>query len=271
MSVHAVQCRSCGGAIAHEPGAVLPRCLFCGRDALEERELAAVEPPEVYLPFRLNEDTARASFRQWAHKRFWAPRSIRTAKVELSRLFLPAWTWSADLETHWAGLQRASTRSGKRPITGQQQGRIERAMVPSSPALAHDELAAISPFLLDDEHPLGDGGPPGPWEVGELTRELARQRGIAEMERQHGQHIADAVGAVTLHASSVATRVEGQPLLLPVFIGAYLHGDDSYRVVINGQTGDITGKAPISWGKVVLAILGTLFLAMAVLAFVASQ
>ncbi|MCO4770220.1 MAG: hypothetical protein KDA24_09340, partial [Deltaproteobacteria bacterium] len=173
MTVHAVQCRSCGGAIAHETGSVMPRCLFCGRDALEERDLDEAASPEVFLPFATSEAEARAAFKQWARSRFWAPRSIRRATVKLSQLFLPAWMWSGELETHWAALIPAATRSGKRPLTGQERGHVERVMVPSSPTLSQGELAELAPFPAGNARPLGDGGPPGPYEVGLLTREVA--------------------------------------------------------------------------------------------------
>ena len=42
------------------------------------------------------------------------------------------------------------------------------------------------------------------------------------------------------------------PVLLPVFIGAYRRQGEVYRIVINGQTGKLIGKAPISWAKVAL-------------------
>lgn len=39
-----------------------------------------------------------------------------------------------------------------------------------------------------------------------------------------------------------------------MWIGAYRLREKLYRVVLNGQTGTLTGKAPISWVKVLVAL-----------------
>jgi hypothetical protein len=44
-------------------------------------------------------------------------------------------------------------------------------------------------------------------------------------------------------------------LLLPVWVAAYKYGDKIYQVLINGQTGKIGGEKPISWIKVVFAVV----------------
>ena len=62
-----------------------------------------------------------------------------------------------------------------------------------------------------------------------------------------------------LHPYNISTldhEMEGRPLLLPVFIGAFRRGEKIYRVVINGQTASLAGTAPLSWIKIGLAVFG---------------
>ena len=47
-------------------------------------------------------------------------------------------------------------------------------------------------------------------------------------------------------------------ILLPVYIAAYRYDGKLYRMMINGQTGAITGSKPVVWAKVWLAIIGSL-------------
>lgn len=44
-------------------------------------------------------------------------------------------------------------------------------------------------------------------------------------------------------------------ILLPVYSGGYHYRSKPYRVVVNGQTGEVQGEAPISFWKVLLAVL----------------
>ena len=271
MTVRALKCVSCGGAIAHPAGSATPICLFCGRSELVPLDVPeTVEAPQSWLGFAVDEAAARSAFRGWAGSRFWAPGAIRTAKVELSQLFLPAWVWEGRLETHWTGLTRAMTRSGKRPVTGQEEQELRGVLVPSSPTLTAKELAAISPFNESDAR-SNDGDLPAPHEVGLLTRSVARSRGVREMEAAHAAQIRAARDLVSIKTSSLVLRAEGRPVLLPIWIGAYLHGDDSYRVVINGQSGATTGTAPISWFKVAAAVLLGFFVLLFVLGVLAGQ
>jgi hypothetical protein len=53
-------------------------------------------------------------------------------------------------------------------------------------------------------------------------------------------------------------------VLVPVWLVNYNYGSQVYQVVINGYTGQIAGKHPLSWIKITLAILGALLLILIV-------
>jgi hypothetical protein len=46
--------------------------------------------------------------------------------------------------------------------------------------------------------------------------------------------------------------------LLPVFAAAYRFDNKTYQILVNGQTGTVSGQKPIEWWKVWLAIAGLL-------------
>jgi hypothetical protein len=60
------------------------------------------------------------------------------------------------------------------------------------------------------------------------------------------------------------------PVLVPVWVLAVRYRDDrpALRVVINGQTGAIAGKAPLAWWKLALAAVFLAGLVAAILAIV---
>ena len=47
-------------------------------------------------------------------------------------------------------------------------------------------------------------------------------------------------------------------ILVPVWVLSYNYGSKSFQIVINGYTGAIAGKYPLSWIKIMLAILAVL-------------
>ena len=265
MGLIAVRCESCGGAVAMEAGQEEPRCLFCGMEALVEAELPeAVEPPESWIPFQLDEAGAAEAFRRFARSSIWYPGDLREARLELRPLLLPAWIWSGSIETHWAALVRAATRSGKRPLTGRERLTLAGILVPASSTLSRAELAAISPFQTGQERPFRPENLPHPYELGGLTRSAARAAAREAMRSQHREQIRTAQAALVLRGSCLFEDLSGRPLLLPVYVGAFRYKGDLHRIVINGQSGRLSGEAPVSWWRIlgaalaVLAILSTL-------------
>ena len=141
-----LRCQSCGGAVVWDAAQTGAACLFCGTVALEL--VIASEPvpePEVVLPVVVSRTSAEDSFRKWATKSWFRPSALRHAEVALHLLLLPAWRFHARLETHWAGLRPAATRSGKSPVAGVEQIEL-MTMVPASAGLTQAELVALQPF-----------------------------------------------------------------------------------------------------------------------------
>ena len=73
------------------------------------------------------------------------------------------------------------------------------------------------------------------------------------MRARHEALLRRAHDLIDIRVSSLFPLLSGRPLLLPIYICAYRYGNRTFRVVINGQTGELTGRAPISWWRVALA------------------
>jgi hypothetical protein len=244
----------------------MAECLFCGAPASSFEDYApaeAIEPPTGHLPFTVEEASADAAFRKFARSSFWYPGDLRSARLDLKRLLLPAWAWSGDAETHWAGLVRASTSSGKRPVAGQSEHHFDQILVPASQTLTLRELTGLGRYDESALAPFSDAIDL-PYEISELTRTAAERAAREEMERRHRAMIASSEGTVSLNTASVVTGLDGRPVLVPVWIGAYRYGDRVYRVLVNGQSGALLGDAPrsvykmIAVAALVLAVVGGL-------------
>src|SRR5690606_41448411 len=47
-------------------------------------------------------------------------------------------------------------------------------------------------------------------------------------------------------------------IFLSIYVAAYRYGERTYQVLINGQTGRLSGQRPVDWKKVGLAVAGIL-------------
>ena len=269
----AVRCTGCGGAVAARPGTPMPVCLFCGApasDLIPYLPPEGIENPEGAIGFAVSDADARAACSKFARSSFWYPGDLRNATLELRHLLIPAWAWRGEVETHWTGMVKASTRSGKCPVAGAEQHTFEQVLIPASQTLSLAELAALGAYDEGALEPFVGHDDSDPYEVSELTRSAARGAAQAEMARRHRALVVRANGLVACNAASVCVDLSGRPVLVPVFIGAYRYGDGLYRVLVNGQTGALHGSAPTSWWKVagvalaVVAALGAIALALLV-------
>ncbi len=57
-----------------------------------------------------------------------------------------------------------------------------------------------------------------------------------------------------LSMSTHYSKITFKHLLLPVWLAAYKFQDKSYRIIVNGRTGKVTGERPWSWVKIGLAV-----------------
>jgi hypothetical protein len=74
----------------------------------------------------------------------------------------------------------------------------------------------------------------------------------------------DVVGAVNTCATF--SEIEFKKLLFPVWIGSYRYKNKNYHVYINGQTGVVFGKSPISVLKIgILALAAAAVIAALIL------
>jgi hypothetical protein len=58
-----------------------------------------------------------------------------------------------------------------------------------------------------------------------------------------------------LRVDNVFSAITFKHVLLPVWIAAYRYRNQVYRFLVNGQTGEVVGKAPWSWLKIALFTL----------------
>jgi len=246
-----IQCDACGGSVVFDAGHQAARCLFCGSVAVHADDGGeTVLLPDTMLPFEISRPDADDRFRRWARSSWWYAAPLRQLSIELHALLLPVWRFDASLETHWAGLMSASTRSGKRPRAGVEHAELT-ARVPASMGLGEAELRALQPF----REGAGERFDPSlPHEVPALTERAAAEVARGLLRAEHQQRIVQANRLRRCHTGSLVRIRDARLSMVPIYIGSFRYRDRPWRFVINGQTGAVTGRAPLDRLKLAIAI-----------------
>lgn len=252
-----IRCDACGGSVVYDVAREAAACLFCASVTLRPDDPGeARAAPDAMLPFELERSDADASFRRWARSSWWTAEPVRRLRVELHEVLLPVWRFEASLETHWAGLVSARTKSGRRPRSGVEHAELQTT-VPASMGLRTAELEALLPFR---EGSAVRFDATLPHEVPALSERAASEVAHERLLDEHRHRIARAHRLRKIRASAIARVRAARLQMVPVYIGSFRFRDRPWRFVINGQTGAVTGRAPLDHRKiaavVALAVIG---------------
>ena len=258
----ALVCRSCSGTVLAAPGASHGSCVFCEAGVLREVETSLELAAGRALPLRLDLAAAEAVIQD-----YWAGADERGGlreAVVMRQLWVPAWVLEGAFEYAYAGCVAPEAGPIWTPHTGTLEERVSGRLVAASRSLHRVEFVALGDFVLgelEDWEGLPAGGMV---ELGGLSLEQARPA----VERMFCSEVAARLGQErvwsTLKVSGVLRQLQGERVLVPVYVCTGVVGDRTYRAVINGQTGTITGGRPFAsalpGGLLPLAVVGVLLI-----------
>jgi hypothetical protein len=154
---------------------------------------------------------------------------------------------------------RREQRTRWEPAWGSHSGNYADLLVSASKGLQPKELAGIEPFELGHLTSFnGDFLAGFEAESHALDVQSCWTQALQRIESQEHSACSSMVPGDTHRGLRVSTTTSNEfvrSFLLPVYIAAYEYSGQIYRVVVNGQTGKVTGKAPWSVWKIVSFVL----------------
>jgi hypothetical protein len=199
-------------------------------------------------------------------------------------IYLPYWTFDAQVRAAWTAesgyyyyeTETYTDSDGKQQTREVRQTRWESSsgeldhffddeLVPASKGVPAALLRKIEPFPTTTDLKPYDPGFLSGWVVEQYQIDLvaAAQNSRAIMDGKLEQLCAAQVPGDTHRNLQVDANYSAQTfkhILVPVWVLAYNYGATAYQVVINGYTGTIAGKHPLSWVKIMLTVLAVIVL-----------
>jgi predicted RNA-binding Zn-ribbon protein involved in translation (DUF1610 family) len=275
-STHNFSCENCGASMSYDASAQNLRCPFCGSQKLHPERDVKVLSPEAVVPFALSQADAQAALKRFMGGSFWRPADLAQVSVltAMRQLYVPYWVFTATAYTHWTADTNQTPPGAQAswfPVSGEHEAHYHDVLVGASSALTPTETNDLCPFELAravpaDEIDLQNSV----YEPFRVQKKYARPQaihGFKEREREACRRLVPGT-ARNVH---VAVRLDGltsRPVLLPVWIMAYQYRQQTYRFLVNGQTGRHTGQAPFSYTKAaVVGVVGIVAVLVGVLMF----
>jgi hypothetical protein len=291
-----LKCESCGAVNTVDSHIVSTECAFCGSNQVVPlAEVAQVIKPESLLPFQVDQRQAVAHFREWLGRGFFRPNPVkkiaRDAEAKLQGVYLPFWTFDAHTSSWWRaeagyyyyvtetytatdadGKQVQRTRQVQKtrwePASGHVQLHFDDVLVPATDSVESGMIQRIYPFDTGALVPYEPGFLSG-WAAEAYTVGLEKGWGSGQqiMDQKVREACTREVPGDThrnLQVKTAYSHMTYKHVLFPAWIASYHYGQKVYRFLVNGQTGEVQGQAPVSWIKMALVIL----LVLAIIALV---
>lgn len=272
-----VECRACGATLAIDSGHRTATCAYCASPNVVSKPPTTDSPTPVFaLPFVLPKEKAVTVARKWKKGRWFAPSAFLKAKVDdVQGAYLPAYlysaraasTFSAEIGENYTVRETYTGANGKRQsrrrtktewrtLQGNHEIYVVDRVVTASKGIGNDELEAIEPFNIDALHRYSPKLVSG-WIVEDptLSADACAELGRAEARARVGQLLSAFMPGDShrnLQYRSSFHEEDITLVLVPVWVLPVRYAVDKpmVRLLVNGQTGRLHGKQPLSWWKI---------------------
>ncbi len=273
-------CNSCGSKFMVESDQIKVKCGFCGSQNVnvEAFDHQYIKPAGI-IPFLISRALAEEQFKKWIKKGWFHPNKLkRLAAIEdLHGIYIPFWTYDAHTESQWSGQAgyhyyvtetvrvngEMQTRQVQKTRWESKRGTLNHffddVLVVASHGLKQGEVHRIFPYRLDEvvnydpKLMLGWEG-----EIYKIEVDEGYEKADDIMDKRLRHLCSIELGGDTQRGLSISTEKylkTFKHIILPVWISSYKYQNKIYHFTINGQTGKVGGKKPISPFKVAFAVL----------------
>ena len=270
-----VQCKQCGAVSIYDALETAAVCPFCGSTSVMPAATEDTIAPGAVCLFAVTKDQAGERFTKWLKRKWFTPRKAKKNAMPeaFQGVYLPYWTYDAQTTSNFTGRagydKKVEDRNGNtrtetdwRRVSGIYQEffddvtimatkRQENSGVKSCEPFDFSKLVPYSPQALAgfvaERYSVGlkDG-----WETAQKIIQFKLRSNIPTYIRRC--YHADRTESVRF--STLYSNITYKYLLVPAWISSFKYKDKLYQFAVNGQTGKVGGKAPVSVWRVLLAI-----------------
>ena len=284
----AYRCSNCGAQTIVSATTIATSCPFCGSAVVVDASVLDSVQPDTVIPFETTVDQARQAIMHWRKRRVYAPRKFRkNINVDsVKGVFTPVWTFDCNTTTHYSGTvgdrrTRTVTVNGKKVtqtyihwyyVSGTIDQLFDDIFVNGDKNIPQKQIDKLSPFPQDKYVVYNDKYLAGyvannytvPPQQAFATAQAVIQSVIERAIMS--KHNADVKGTLSLDTQYLSKSFKY--LMLPLYLTPTKHGKKLFHNYVSGLTNTnvkkikVSGKAPVSWWKVLLTVVAGAFAAL---------
>ena len=272
-----LECSSCGAKLTLPDGSISHTCPFCNSNKVIQQ--AAEQPvirPGFIIPFAVNQEQCVKAAVTYLGKSWMVPANLRkfSAVNSFVPIYFSFWSFDAGLSAQWKAqvghtqqerYYDPSDRTWKthtKIVWRWEQGvvslRCDDLIMSGTSRLSRLHLAQIDNFNFNDlvkYTPVVLAGFRA--KAYDITLEKGWENARNVMRDKTRQACLDQASTSKVRNFSMNIDFKDESwrsILLPIYLASYSYGGKTYQVLVNGQTGSVSGQRPVDWQKIWLVI-----------------
>ncbi|MBQ7977873.1 MAG: hypothetical protein IJ301_04745 [Clostridia bacterium] len=269
------QCQMCGAKEILDKQEVALSCPFCGTsNVVKIEELPGLKPQGI-VPFKIDREKAGVIAQNWMKRSHYAPRAFKkSAKPEnIAGIYNPVFTFDTETRNSYTGTLgknytstrivnghvQTYTQTRYFKISGSQNVNFDDFPVQASSNMTNDTIRQLAPFPTNDAPTYKTEYLRG---YSASTYNKDGNQCWSECQTMMKQEIENAIlkkydydVKQSMNVTTSFLKQKYKYVLVPVYVGHCKYRNKVYNFYINGSTGKVTGKTPLSVFKVCMTVL----------------
>ena len=248
-------CSHCGAEVVTSDTESSTFCVYCGNPAIVFSRVSKEYRPDGIIPFKITKQQALDKIKSKFVNNPIIPKEIAGSfKLENMRgIYVPYWVVNADYqEADWiSGSVKRGKSSETRYYSRSGEVKFKNVPIDGSRILNDDVSLRLEPFYLEDSKEFDEDYLNG-FYSNTSDMDFMDLRESAS-KRCHKLYAEEVVKSIPRNVSSVRIRdsiywadVQDDPIymMFPVWFLTFKYNGKPYTVLVNGQTGKVTGTLP---------------------------
>lgn len=260
-------CTSCGAVIVTEAETAATVCSFCGSAVVLSDRLSGRLAPGKVIPFAISKEEAMKAFKKWCKNGRLTPKGFMTAdRVKgITGMYVPFWLYDMDnqVEVQGNGTKVRVYTQGDYRYTETQHYDVYRRLQLNYTKIPVDAAEKMSDELMDKLEPFPYDQLKSfktPYLAGYIAEKYSYddKQLLPRAQQKISGYIEAAIQSTTAGYATMnymnkridsAVR-QADYVLLPVWVVHYDYKKMEHSFAMNGQTGKVVGKPPLSKAKI---------------------
>lgn len=261
------ECNNCGAVLVTDKQTVATTCSFCGAGVVLSERVSGSYAPAKVVPFTITKDQAQAAFKKWCKNGLLTPTKFKNGDriKEISGIYIPFWLYDLNGrgEAEATATRVRTYTRGDWIYTETKYYHIYRKVdldylripVDGSSKMDDAMMDKLEPFNYNDLKDFQT-----PYLAGYLAEKYDQDDKtlLPRVKSRVNNYVDQYINSTIMGYSSVSYNRKDINIyqrhvdytLLPIWMVCYDYNKAQHNFAMNGQTGKIVGKPPISFGKV---------------------